>query len=459
MNAIEKGELKKNLKYVVTTGMVTVLVTNIVGLIMPLCLTYEAYAEYKIYTTYIAFAGLLHFGFINGVYLEYGKLNYDQLPKDKFRAYFLILLIMQMLVTVGMVVFALFCFKEYKLSYFYVALNVPLINLNCYFSLINQFTKRFKKDTTVQGAQSLLWCILAIGLFFGVTDDSREVLPQVLFINLFAMIYQIAINCDIAFGKREKIKNVWCDVKGFIKSGSYVMLSELIGLILINVDLIFVQHLFSVYDFAIYAFAVSIINAVYALMTYVNGICYPYLVRENDEGKTFEKLHNIMLDLGILFLATYYVLEVILREFVPQYTDSIPVIKILYVTILVKMIVMGVYNNVCKVLKKNNVFLVINIFVLIVSVVLNWVAFVGGESVEAIGIASVVSSLIWLAALEIFVHLKVPYVFVWIRIFIAVIAFLCLNYNFVLSVCLYLFVNVVCKFVLGRLDSKIGSKT
>ena len=160
-----------------------------------------------------------------------------------------------------------------------------------------------------------------------------------------------------------------------------------------------------------------------------------------------------------MFLATYYVLDVILREFVPQYTDSIPVIKILYVTILVKMIVMGVYNNVCKVLKKNNVFLVINIFVLIVSVVLNWVAFVGGESVEAIGIASVVSSLIWLAALEIFVHLKVPYVFVWIRIFIAVIAFLCLNYNFVLSVCLYLFVNVVCKFVLGRLDSKIGSKT
>ena len=53
----------------------------ILGFIIPKVLTIESYADFKTYTLFAGYIGMLHFGFVDGLYVDYGGKNLNYMLK------------------------------------------------------------------------------------------------------------------------------------------------------------------------------------------------------------------------------------------------------------------------------------------------------------------------------------------------------------------------------------------
>lgn len=97
-----KGSIKKlfiEVKYTIKEGAVGGILLVVLGnaalliakalawLIVPKVLGVMEYGYYKIFTLYLAYAMLLHFGFPDGILLIYGGKNYQEINQTEFRVY------------------------------------------------------------------------------------------------------------------------------------------------------------------------------------------------------------------------------------------------------------------------------------------------------------------------------------------------------------------------------------
>lgn len=57
---------------VLCSNMINMLVSVAIGFILPKYLTLESYGYYKLFQFYINYAGLLHLGYADGIFLRYG---------------------------------------------------------------------------------------------------------------------------------------------------------------------------------------------------------------------------------------------------------------------------------------------------------------------------------------------------------------------------------------------------
>ena len=83
---------------VVTSNSIALIGSIVTGFIVPMLLGVEEYGIYKLFTLYISYAVLLHFGFVDGILLNYAGTDYKQLNKEKFRAFSKFFILFQLLI-------------------------------------------------------------------------------------------------------------------------------------------------------------------------------------------------------------------------------------------------------------------------------------------------------------------------------------------------------------------------
>ena len=340
---------------VVSSNVLTILVSLFTGFILPKELSIEDYAYYRVYLLYIAYAGFFHFGFVNGIYLKYGNLDVNQIPKKIFRTYSYFMVLMQALAVVGLsaILFAGGFFMEMDkvIAFAFVVINIPLINIKWFYSSINQFTKRFVIDSYVTFLQNILNLAMVLFVILFGWYDYKILLVILTICNLLCMVITICQNKQILWGRREPLIEV--GIPALIKSGFFLMLSEFIGLIILGIDSMFVDNLFSQTDFAMYSFAVSVIAVIYTLITVVSNLVYPYLVRVSVEkyAEYYALMSDVLVVVSMFSMLAFYVAEFAILKWLGKFTPSIPVIGILFGTIVFRTLITLVCGNYFKVLQ------------------------------------------------------------------------------------------------------------
>ena len=164
----------KNIIMVCLSNGLTILVGLFMGFILPKNISVDSYANYQIYNLYIAYAGFFHFGLVNGIYIKYGKYDYEDIPYSKFKAFFKSLIVIHIISALALLAFVIFASGgndiDQRIAYLFVIVNIPLINIKWFFSSINQFTKRFVIDSYLTITQNVLnvvavGCIIAFHLY------------------------------------------------------------------------------------------------------------------------------------------------------------------------------------------------------------------------------------------------------------------------------------------------------
>lgn len=157
----------KNIIMVCLSNGLTILVGLFMGFILPKNISVDSYANYQIYNLYIAYAGFFHFGLVNGIYIKYGKYDYEDIPYSKFKAFFKSLIVIHIISALALLAFVIFASGgndiDQRIAYLFVIVNIPLINIKWFFSSINQFTKRFVIDSYLTITQNVL-NVVAVGV-------------------------------------------------------------------------------------------------------------------------------------------------------------------------------------------------------------------------------------------------------------------------------------------------------
>lgn len=409
-----KKQNMKNVAMVISSNVLTIVVALFTGFILPKELSISDYAYYRVYLLYISYAGFFHLGFVNGIYLKYGNLNLDQIPKKVFRAYSWFMLGLQVVVVAALtaVLFGSSFFMDANkvIAYAFVIINIPLVNIKWFYSSINQFTKRFVIDSYVTYLQNVLNLVMVLLVVGFKWYDFKYLLVLTTIINLVCMIITIQQNRVLVWGKKERVADV--GILSLIKGGFFLMLSEFVGIIILGIDSMFVENLFSQTDFAMYSFGVSVISVIYTLISAISNLIYPYLVRVTEEkyAEYYTLMSDVLSMVSIFSMLAFYVAEFIILKWLDKFTPSIAIISILFGTIIFRTVIMLVCGNYFKVLKLIKEYTRNNIFAIVMSFVLNVGAYVLFKDYRYIAVASLLSFIIWYLVTDaIFIRqLKIP---------------------------------------------------
>ncbi|MFT8316570.1 MAG: hypothetical protein ABF633_20305, partial [Clostridium sp.] len=112
--------------HTISANLISLISGIITAFIIPKFLNIEQYGYLKIFTFYITYVGILHFGFNDGIYVKFGDVDYNKLPQTKFRFLFKFLLIFQLIITIISIFLILLFINDFNrvLVYLFIAVNI-----------------------------------------------------------------------------------------------------------------------------------------------------------------------------------------------------------------------------------------------------------------------------------------------------------------------------------------------
>ena len=136
----------KNIALVAASNSTSILAGIFIGFLIPKILTVTDYGMYKTFTLYMTYVGFFSLGIIDGIVLKYGGVDYQDLDRKDFRAYFAWYNIIHAFFAVLLLVTGLIINRK-SLSFLLLMLaaNMWAVNITGYFQQLSQITQRFKE--------------------------------------------------------------------------------------------------------------------------------------------------------------------------------------------------------------------------------------------------------------------------------------------------------------------------
>lgn len=381
-----------NISKVFLINILQLLSGLILGFLLPSMLTIETYAFIRTYTLYCSYIGLLHFGFLDGLYLKYGGKKINNIDMDSLSMEHSTFILLQTIISIIIIVIS---FYVGDVTLIIISFSVLPINLFSFYKLFYQAIGNFNQYCKMMLLYILLNLVfnIILVLFFKINNYVYYCICT-----LLATILVI-IKEEINFSKIVKIKlktneKMLSLCYRFIKVGIFITIGSLAINFFYSIDQWFVKVFLTVNDFAFYSFAVSLLNVISILVNSVAVTFYNYLCREKNEHKLLI-MKRIILIIGFMSLNAYFLICIIVKIFIPSYINSLYIISQTFLTLPFLMIINVFYINLYKSQKKEKSFLITVIKMLIVSFVLNVIALLINNSTFTIAVATTISYYIW----------------------------------------------------------------
>ncbi|MFZ3100599.1 MAG: oligosaccharide flippase family protein [Desulfitobacteriaceae bacterium] len=287
--------LKKDIASVFSSNVINLLIGIITGFLIPAFLSLDQYAYLKTFTLYIGFVGILHFGFIDGLYIKYGGRKEKELDKGILKGEHNFLLSFQLIVTLFFIFMGIFSKDKIILAF---SLAILPTNMQTLFKFLFQALGQFGAYSKIMLITPNLLLIMNLFVIYILRlDNYWPFIVGTLLIN-----YLVFIGLEISFLRKERghkasVNIDW--IKDNFKVGIFIMIGNLSTMLFYSIDRWFVRYLFSVTEFAFYSFAISMISVINILISSVTMTFYPYLIRNQDEG-LYRKIKIYFLILGTI---------------------------------------------------------------------------------------------------------------------------------------------------------------
>ena len=406
----KKRSFLKNVLVVLISNLFSVVSGVLVGFLIPKALGVSEYGYYKTFTLYCSYLGILHFGFIDGIYLKFAGKKYEELDKRQFRTFTRFLFALESVVTLILVgVSFLFFNTEYFLVFLFVSLNVLATNFITYFEFISQITMRFKRMTL----RNVIRCSLnivsvsvlfALYTFRGVTIYNSVYVSIVLAVNYVLAIWYVVSYRQIVFGERTGFRAEKDTLFYFFKVGIPLLLSNLVAQLIFVVDQQFVNLAFDNETYSVYAFAYNMISLITIATGAISTVLYPTLktIDEKSITKNYAKINSLLLSFVGFCLIAYYPLVLIVRRFLPSYGDSLPTFLIILPGVLISSSISVIKYNCYKTFGKINNYFIKSVVALALAVVADLVVYRVFGDTRSISIVSIFVLLFWYVLVELY---------------------------------------------------------
>lgn len=386
-----------------------------VGFLIPKVLGVTEYGYYKIFTLYATYVGIFSFGISEGVYLRYSGTKYDDLDKNKITYFTRLVFCVQIIIAIVMLAGTLFFLKaEYRYIFISLTVYMLVLNMTTYYQYIAQMTMRFNDYSMrniIKSIFTVISVIIMLGLYYYNKKQNMSYRYYLFFVVLIAVILFVMYVkkfSDITFGKIKCIEEYLPETKQIIKIGIPFLVASLCATLILTIDRQFVSIYFNTKTYGIYAFAYNMLSLVTVCTAAISTVIYPTLKNtKKDEIKImYPKLSSYVLCFVFLALNGYYPLVLFIKWFLPQYTYSLEIFRIVFPGLAFSSVISVVIQNYYKLLNRNDLFFYQNIFILIISVIANFIAYYIFRTPSAISCASIITLIIYYIITEYYFRKK-----------------------------------------------------
>ena len=426
---------KKNIGNIVKVALVSLLTlcaSLLSGFIIPKILSVENYGYYQTVLLYVAYIGLIPLGFFDGIILTYAGKSTEELPKNLFHffwwaMFFYHLILAILFITVGLLFFPGF----EKWIFIYLGLQIFFANLGTFFANIATITSNFKtlNRTTCAGSVFRIVVLGTITLIYFLKREWLSDPPFYWFLGISLMpfilifvIYLIKYR-HLVFGRSFLSAKEKRDVTlSLLRVGIPLLISNLLITFILESDRQFVQIAFDVSTYAVYAFAYSVLALINKVVFSISTVLFPELKKRDSETALSQYPELIGAFVLIVSLCSfgYFAIQGIVLYWLPKYTDSLPIFRVILAAYLCYSSTVIINLNYYKANLWNARFLIISLCALALAIGLNFAAFYLFHTTYAISVATLITLLIWFTATSIPLSKKIRfkdwknYVFVYL---------------------------------------------
>lgn len=383
--------LKKGIVLVFFANLVNLIISLISGFILPKYLSVETYADIKTYQLYTNYIGVLAFGYADGLYLKYGGLKISDLPNDEINICRTNLFIFQGLMTMIFVIVGWLINDKVLLI---TALTIIPVNITAAFKNILQAIGEFKVYSRIMNYSSILTFVATMILLFAIQTDRAVFYIQVMVTVNF--LVWILLECKL---KREynfaiEIKASIQNLAENIRSGIVLMLGNFSNILMTSIDRWFVKFLLPTTCFAYYSFVVSTENLVSIFINPIVTTMYNYIC-VNADYKVIREIKRMCMIFALYLVSGAFLVKFILEVYLTKYLSSQYILFILFSTEILFIMIKGIYVNIYKAEKRQDVYLKQLIIVVFLGCVFNTLFYAVFRSNEGIAFATLLSIIFW----------------------------------------------------------------
>lgn len=442
-----------------SSGIITVLIANVCNLgfsvltsfLLPKYLSVETYAAIKTYQLYIGYIGLLHLGYVDGIYIKNGGRRFDEISRVELSKSLATLRVLQMLI---MSVFLGICVFYRDTTFIAFTLAILPINMAAYFQMLFQSIGEFKRYSVLIRATTIATFIVNMVLLLLFRTDLKIYYLSAYVILSYIIWFVLEQNVRslykekfelFAFDKNEIVVNV--------KSGLLLTLGNLSSSLFTGMDRWFVKILMTTFDFAQYSFAVSIEHFVNVALNPVSITLYNYFCR-HDESKQIIKIRRYVLIFATIVIAAAFPAKFIMEHFLTAYIEASRIIFLLFSAQIFYFTIKSIYVNLYKARKKQNIYFMKLIVSIAAGAIFNMVFYYLMRCREAFAVGTVFSSIFWwVLCLPDFKEIKYRLNEI-LYMFIELIAynFCGIGFNSIIGFCIYVPFTVIMMLVFLRYD-------
>lgn len=361
--------LFKNLNYTVVANILILLVSILLNLIVPKFIGIEEYGYWQLYMFYTAYVGFFHFGWLDGIYLKIGGVEYDDLDKKNLGLQFWYLTIFTFFFSILILIYSVVNESiEYKNTILVgTAIIIAVTNLRTFTSYILQSTNRIKEYALLTKVDRYIYLVGILGyLLLGGKNFSILIIIDIIS-KLIVTIWGFMLTRDLIFIRVTYKKTIIVEIIDNIKIGSNLMLANIASMLVIGISRLFVEKKWNIEVFGKLSFALGISNIFLTFINAISIVLFP-LLRRTDEEKLPElyvNIRRIFVPLSFSFLLFFVPIRIIIGWWLPAYADSLYFMGILFPMVVYEGRGSLLINTYLKTIRAEKTILISNIITLV----------------------------------------------------------------------------------------------
>ena len=396
MRRLGRRQFVRNFSGVAIANLISTVISLSIALFIPKLLPIADYSYWQLYVFYVSYVGIMQLGVSDGIYLRYGGRDYEKLDKELIRSQFWLVCLFQIFMAVIVVILAN-CYisdTDKQLIAVLVGVNLVLVNARSFLQLLLQTTNKmlfYSKNLIYE--RIVYVALVAIVLLAGSRD-----FRYLLYADILAKSVMLVLLCfvcrHIVIGKVRIAREYFMELWSNLTSGVKLMIANVTGMLVVGVARFIIEHKWGVTAFGEVALVLSVANLVLIFITAAGVVTYPILKRTKSEklASVYSDLRLVIVLAMLLFLVLYFPLRYLLDAWLPQYSDALDYLSLVFPMAFYEAKTQILTNTYLKAYRKEGKLLVVNSCSLLVAATLAYVSAFQFNSIE-LTILSIVLSL------------------------------------------------------------------
>lgn len=356
--------VKKNLALSIIAQGISMIVSFVVGFIVPKSLNEFQYAYWQTFVLYVGYVGILHFGMLDGIVLRYSEYDYEELDKSIINSQFRVLASWITLCSIVTICISFFIFKgTSRIIIILVAIGMMTKNLFTYMSYILQITNRIKKYALIVITQRVIYVSIISMLILLKNNNFIFYCLAELVGDIVASIVGFKFNSAIFSAKIKGIKFALQEAWINVQAGIILMAANWASMLFVGMAKIIIQLRWDILTFGKVSFSFSIANLFLSFVSAMSVVLFPTLKRMRKEQlpSLYQNIRGVLSAALFTIMILYFPGCLILKMWLPKYSISLYYLGYLLPIIIFTSKVSMLTNNYLKAYRKEKKLFVINI--------------------------------------------------------------------------------------------------